>query len=93
MTDNIQDDLNQLLSNGWARDDDRDAISKEFKFKNFAEAIGWITSVAIVADKLNHHPEWSNVYNRVKVTLTSHDVGKVTSRDVKIANAMEGLIK
>ena len=93
MTDNIQDDLNQLLSIGWARDDDRDAITKEFKFKNFAEAIGWITSVAIVADKLNHHPEWSNVYNRVKVTLTSHDVGKVTSRDVKLANAMEGLIK
>ena len=93
MTDNVQDDLNQLLSNGWARDDDRDAITKEFKFKNFAEAIGWITSVAIVADKLNHHPEWSNVYNRVKVTLTSHDVGKVTSRDVKLANAMEGLIK
>ena len=93
MTDNVQDDLNQLLSIGWARDDDRDAISKEFKFKNFAEAIGWMTSVAILADKLNHHPEWSNVYNRVKVTLTSHDVGKVTSRDVKLANAMEGLIK
>ena len=93
MTDNIQDDLNQLLSLGWARDDDRDAISKEFKFKNFAQAIGWMTSVAIIADKLNHHPEWSNVYNRVKVTLTSHDVGKVTSRDVKLANAMEGLIK
>ena len=93
MTDNVQDDLNQLFSLGWARDDDRDAISKEFKFKNFAEAIGWMTSVAIVADKLNHHPEWSNAYNRVKVTLTSHDVGKVTSRDVKLANAMEGLIK
>ncbi|MEO0730164.1 MAG: 4a-hydroxytetrahydrobiopterin dehydratase [Pseudomonadota bacterium] len=74
---------------GWTLDDSRDAISKTFKFKNFIEAFGWMSRAALVAEKLDHHPEWSNVYNTVEVTLTTHDAGGLTELDMKLAAAMD----
>ena len=72
---------------GWTGGDD--FITKVFKFENFAAAFGFMTRIAIIADKMDHHPEWFNVYNRVDVTLTTHDAGGVTDKDVKLAEAME----
>ena len=75
----------------WAYDGDRDAISKTFRFKDFVTAFGWMTRVAICAEKMNHHPEWRNVYNRVDVTLTTHDASGLTSRDVALARKLDSL--
>ena len=72
---------------GWTGGDD--FITKVFKFKDFAEAFGFMTQIAIIADKMDHHPEWFNVYNRVDITLTTHDAGGVTEKDVTLAKAME----
>ena len=67
----------------------RDAIIKKFRFKNFAEAFGWMTRIAIIAEKMDHHPEWFNVYNRVEVTLTTHDANGLSALDVKLAGIMD----
>ena len=83
----ITDALDQL--DGWAPVEDREAITKSYKFSNFAEAFGWMTRMAIVAEKMNHHPEWFNVYNRVEVVLTTHDVGGVSALDVALAQTMD----
>lgn len=72
---------------GWTGGDD--FITKVFRFDDFAHAFGWMTRIAITADKMDHHPEWFNVYNRVDVTLTTHDAGGVTQKDVTLAQAME----
>ncbi|NOX40347.1 MAG: 4a-hydroxytetrahydrobiopterin dehydratase [Alphaproteobacteria bacterium] len=85
--------LTVLFANGWSMDKTRDAIVKEFQFKNFIEAFGWMTQVAIYAEKWNHHPEWFNVYNRVDVTLQSHDLDGLSARDVKLARKMDALAK
>lgn len=74
---------------GWREIEGRDAISKRFVFKNFNEAFGWMTRVAFVAEKLNHHPEWTNVYRTVDVTLSTHDVGGLTELDIKLATKMD----
>ncbi len=74
---------------GWSEAADRDAISKSFKFRNFNAAFAWMTQVALTAEKMDHHPEWFNVYNRVDVTLATHDAGGVTERDIKLARAMD----
>lgn len=74
---------------GWREIEGRDAIAKTFTFRDFNEAFAFMTRVALVAEKMNHHPEWSNVYRTVEVTLTSHDSGGVTERDIKMAEAME----
>jgi 4a-hydroxytetrahydrobiopterin dehydratase len=77
---------------GWAVIDGK--LSKEYRFASFAEAIGWMVSVAICADKLDHHPEWSNVYARVKVNLVTHDLGNVISNlDLMLAATMEALAR
>ncbi len=81
--------LEQLGQNGWSLVDGRDAIQKTFKFKNFIEAFGWMSQMAIVAEKMNHHPEWFNVYNRVEVTLTTHDADGLSALDVKLADKMD----
>lgn len=73
---------------GWAKIDGRDAIFKSFKFKNFSEAWAFMNRTALLAEKMNHHPEWFNVYNRVEVTLNTHDVGGVSALDVKMAQKM-----
>ena len=73
---------------GWALNDAASSISKTFKFANFVEAFGFMTEAALAAEKLNHHPEWFNVYKTVTVTLSTHDAGGLTERDVKLAEAM-----
>jgi len=78
---------------GWSEVEGRDAISKKFAFKDFNEAFGFMARVALIAEKLDHHPEWFNVYNRVEVTLATHDADGVTERDVKLAEAMDRLAK
>ena len=77
---------------GWKiADGDRDAIEKSFRFADFNAAFGFMTRVALMADKLDHHPEWSNVYNRVQVLLTTHDADGVTALDVELARFMDGI--
>lgn len=83
--------LKPLLQAGWAEAEDRDAIVKTFTFKNFVDAFGWMTRVAIWSEKWNHHPEWFNVYKTVQVTLSTHDAGGLTELDVKLATKMEAL--
>ncbi len=83
--------LEPLLANGWVMEDGRDAMRKEFTFKNFVDAFGFMTRAAIWAEKWNHHPEWSNVYNRVEVVLITHDVDGLSERDVKLAKKMDAL--
>lgn len=83
--------LAPLLSAGWTVVDGRDAIAKTFTFGNFIDAFGWMTRVALWAEKWNHHPEWQNVYRTVEVTLTTHDADGLTMRDVKLATKMEEL--
>ena len=83
--------LAPLLGYGWSLEAERDAITKTFKFKNFIEAFGWMTQAAMWAETLNHHPEWRNVYNRVTVTLTTHDVDGLTDLDIALANRMDHL--
>lgn len=73
----------------WAHEPKRDAITRQFKFADFAQAFGFMASVAIIAEKMDHHPEWSNVYNRVEVLLTTHDAGGVTRRDVDMARFID----
>ena len=68
-------------------------LHREYRFANFVRAFGFMSSVALVAEAMNHHPEWSNVYNRVEVTLTSHDADGLTARDVKLARRMDDLTR
>ena len=84
-------ELTQLIEVGWTLDEERDAISKSYKFANFADAFGFMTRAAIWAEKWNHHPEWSNVWNRVDVTLTTHDAGGLSALDVKLARKLDSL--
>jgi 4a-hydroxytetrahydrobiopterin dehydratase len=74
---------------GWAAAEGRDAIRRAWRFKDFGEAFGFMARVALAAERLDHHPEWSNVYNRVEAVLTTHDSGGVTARDVALARAMD----
>lgn len=73
----------------WQEVEGRDAITRSFKFKTFNAAFGFMTRAALTAEKMDHHPEWFNVYNRVEVTLSTHDAGGVTEKDIKLAKAME----
>ncbi len=74
---------------GWERHPARAAIRKEYPFADFRAAFAWMTEIAEVAERMNHHPEWTNVYNRVEVTLTTHDAGAVTQLDLELAAAMD----
>lgn len=73
----------------WTALTDRDAISRTFKFKNFNDAFGFMTRVALKAEQMNHHPEWFNVYNRVEVTLATHDCGGLSDLDVTLAKFID----
>ncbi|XP_072728037.1 pterin-4-alpha-carbinolamine dehydratase 2 isoform X3 [Ciconia boyciana] len=81
--------LLDLKASGWSELGERDAIYKEFNFKNFNQAFGFMTRVALQAEKMNHHPEWFNVYSKVQITLISHDCGGLTKRDVKLAQFID----
>jgi 4a-hydroxytetrahydrobiopterin dehydratase len=84
------DDREKALSalDGWREDAERDAIKKTFTFKNFNQAFGFMTRTALLAERMDHHPEWFNVYKTVEVTLTTHDANGVTELDVRMAKAM-----
>ena len=88
-----QTKLKAFFENGWKLDESRDAINKEFQFKNFIEAFSWMTRVAFWAEKINHHPEWFNVYRTVKVVLTTHDnrdgTFTVTHRSIYFKNSLD----
>ena len=77
----------------WHHDERRGAIAREFVFTDFTQAFAFMTQLALVAEKRDHHPEWCNVYNKVEVTLATHDAGGVTERDVTLAEAMNRLAK
>lgn len=83
--------LGPLLESGWSLVDGKDAITKTYQFKDFTEAFGWMARAALWAEKWNHHPEWFNVYNKVDVTLTTHDVGGLSSLDAKLARKLDSL--
>lgn len=76
---------------GWALAEGREAIVKRFVFRDFNEAFGWMTRVALLAEAMNHHPEWRNVYRTVEVTLATHDAGGLSELDVKLARAIDAL--
>lgn len=86
-----RDLLEPLLANGWEVTEGRDAIRKTFRFANFVEAFGFMTRAALHAEKLDHHPEWFNVYRTVDVTLSTHDAGGLTSLDIDLAAHMDRL--
>ncbi len=76
----------------WAPARDGEAIARSFEFADFSEAFGFMTRVAMIAETRDHHPEWSNVYNRVDITLTTHDAGGLSLRDVKMARKINALL-
>jgi 4a-hydroxytetrahydrobiopterin dehydratase len=78
---------------GWSEAEGRDAISKTFTFADFNVAFGWMSRVALMAEKMNHHPEWYNVWNRVDVTLSTHSAGGLTELDIKLAKKMDAFAK
>ncbi len=93
MTEKLTDmtQIDPLLRNGWTLVDGREAIYKKFIFANFVEAFGFMTRAAIHAEKLNHHPEWSNVYKTVEVTLTTHDSGGLSALDAQLGAILDKL--
>ncbi len=88
-TDAVNSALSQL--SGWSVE--RGKLHRQFQFKSFVEAFGFMTSVALIAESMNHHPEWFNVYNRVTVDLTTHDAGGITDKDVELARRMNELAR
>ena len=86
---NLDEALKSLK--GWEKVEGRSAIFKAYKFKNFVEAFGFMTKAALIAERMDHHPEWFNVYNKVEVTLTTHSTGGVSDLDIKLATAMDAL--
>jgi len=84
--------LDPLFATGWEMVEGRDTLRKVFEFKDFADAFGWMTRVAIWAEKWNHHPDWSNSWNRVTVRLTTHDLGGLSALDAKLARKMDQLM-
>lgn len=96
MTDKLteaerDEQIRPLLDNGWELVDGRDALHKTFTFRNFVEAFGFMTKAAIWAEKWNHHPEWSNVYKTVEVTLTTHDADGLSALDAKLGAKLDAL--
>lgn len=85
--------LKQMLESGWSSAREGQAIQKEFKFPNFVNAFSFMTAVALDAEKIDHHPEWNNVYNRVDITLTSHFCQNLSLLDIKLAKIIDGHYK
>lgn len=82
-------DLSGVEGTGWVRDGE--VLRKTFEFRNFSEAFGWMTRVALAAEKAGHHPDWSNSWNRVEVALTTHSAKALTEKDVALAKVMDAL--
>ena len=77
---------------GWTYDSGRDVLIQDFKFKDFSEAFAFMTRVALLAQAADHHPEWSNVYNKVSIALSTHDAGGISAKDVALATAIDKLL-
>ena len=77
----------------WKKTRGRDPIEKNYIFKDFTSAFSWMTRIALIAEKMDHHPEWFNVYNKVNVTLSTHDAGGITELDIKLAKEMDKTAK
>jgi 4a-hydroxytetrahydrobiopterin dehydratase len=91
LTDAERASLAQTLP-GWSPVAGRDAIERSFRFRDFSEAWGFMSRVALLAESQNHHPDWSNVWNRVRIELSTHDAGGLTGNDVKLARAIDALL-
>lgn len=91
LDDKTRADALETLS-GWTYDDPAGGIRQTFRFKDFAEAFGFMTRVAIIAEKAEHHPEWFNVYNRVEILLTTHDAGGLSQRDIDLARNIDAML-
>ena len=89
--EDIQATLSTLKN--WKLDQEKKSITRNFEFGNFIEAFGFMSKVAILAEKHDHHPEWFNVYNQVRITLTTHDAGGLSQKDVDLATAIDALLK
>ncbi len=77
---------------GWTHDAGRDALVRDIKFKDFSQAFAFMTRVALLAEKAGHHPEWSNVYNKVSIALTTHDAGGLSQKDIDLAGQIDALL-
>ena len=77
----------------WDYDEARDAIARQLVFADFVEAFGFMTQVALIAERMNHHPEWTNVWNRVDILLTTHDAGGLSPRDIEMAEAIDAIVE
>ena len=86
------EELSALQDAGWVLSEDKIAIKKLFKFKNFKQAMAWMMQMSFEAEALDHHPEWENVYNRITVRLTTHSTGGLTELDAKLARKMDASI-
>ncbi len=84
--------IHEQTENGWEYIEEKDCIYKKFEFQNFIEAFSWMTKVAIFAEKINHHPEWFNVYKTVEVTLKTHDVNSLSDLDEKMSKKMDSYV-
>ncbi|HZR37385.1 MAG TPA: 4a-hydroxytetrahydrobiopterin dehydratase [Nevskia sp.] len=91
LNDNDRDNILFSLPD-WTYDRERDAIVRELQFSGFADAFAFMTRVALAADKLDHHPEWSNVWNKVKITLSTHDVGGLSRLDIELAQQIDAIV-
>lgn len=87
------DGMDEVLAQGWSMTAGGKAIERHVEFKDFAGAFGFMSAVALAAERMNHHPDWSNSYNRVDIRLSSHDAGGLTSRDVKLARKINDILK
>ena len=85
----VKEKFSHLISKGWEYSEDKIYLQKTFQFKTFVEAFSWMGRIAFIAEKLNHHPNWSNVYNRVDISLSTHDAGGLTELDLEFANLIE----
>ena len=83
----------ELINSGWLISSSGNEIKKEFKFGNFVEAFGFMAKIALMAEKMNHHPEWKNTYNRVEIVLTTHDKGGLTKFDIKLGEMIESTFR
>ena len=83
----------ELINSGWLISSSGNEIKKKFKFGNFVEAFGFMAKIALMAEKINHHPEWKNTYNRVEIVLTTHDKGGLTKFDIKLGEMIESIFR
>ena len=84
--------LAELAGTGWREVEGRDAIARTFRFRDFSAAFGFMARVALIAERMDHHPEWSNVYGRVEIVLSTHDAGGLSERDAAMARAIDALL-